>query len=92
MCYIFLLYSSLSIILNGIAFCSVNCHIAENVMFFGSTFNHSDVNNSLGGTDGVRADAQIRAGVRNLHVGDEQSAVVSTLRSSLVRFRRKLSH
>lgn len=53
------------------------------------TFNHSDFNNSLGGADGVCADTQIRACVRNLHVGNEQSAVVGTLRTSLVRFRRK---
>lgn len=56
---------------------------------FRFTFNHSDVNNGLGRADGVRPDTQIRAGVGHLHVGDEQSAVVSALHSSLVTSKRK---
>lgn len=54
------------------------------------TFNHIDFNNSLGGANGVGADTQICSGVGNRHVGDEQSAIVGALRSSLVRFIRKL--
>lgn len=75
------------ILLSELSYCS-KCH----VFLFYFTFNHSDLNNSLRGADGIRADAQVCAGIGNLHIRDEQCAVVSALRSSLVRFRRKLIH
>lgn len=87
-CYILLLYLFLPFVLNDTACQSVNCHQAQTWF----TFYHGDVDDFLGGADGVRADTQVRAGVWDLHVWDDQRAVVSAIHSSLVRYRKKQIH